>query len=246
MKFDLHVHSENSVDSKQSIDEMIRGMKRAGIDGVAICDHNRFTRPPEVPGFTFIPAAEYSTDAGHILTYFLTEPIEDKLVANEKGRYSWRQVVSEAHSQGALCFVAHPYAPYFDRDDDFWKMIDGIEVFNARAELSSRKGANVDAQSTCILNKKPYSCGSDAHFFREIGSTYFEFEGDLRDALIHKRGKVFASCASPLWRPMSHYLKLREKKLYKEIPKVCIRFVIAIFRMFKKRPCGYINMEGLK
>ncbi len=243
MRFDLHVHSENSVDSRQSIDELIRGMKARGIDGVAICDHNHFTRPPSMPGFTFIPAAEYSTDAGHILTYFLTEGIEDKFTPDAKGRYRWQDVLDAAHKQGALCFVAHPYAPKLERSSDFWEQIDGVEVFNARSELSSNKRANIDAQTTCLLNGKPYSAGSDAHFFREVGVTYFECEGDLRDALMNKRGRVYAGCASPIWRPMSHYLKLCEKKMYRDIPKVCVRFLIALTRIFRRKTHGYINME---
>ena len=40
MKFDLHVHSDHSKDSKSSHDEILEvGLKR-GLDGFAICDHD--------------------------------------------------------------------------------------------------------------------------------------------------------------------------------------------------------------
>ncbi|WP_394325571.1 PHP domain-containing protein [Methanosarcina barkeri] len=40
MKFDLHVHSEYSKDSKSSHDDILKTASKRGLDGFAICDHD--------------------------------------------------------------------------------------------------------------------------------------------------------------------------------------------------------------
>jgi predicted metal-dependent phosphoesterase TrpH len=62
-----------------------------------------------------------------------------------RGVYSWLDVVRLAHGQGALVFVAHPFSPDYQRPDEFWDAIDGVEVFNARVEHARVKDANMRA-----------------------------------------------------------------------------------------------------
>lgn len=251
MKFDLHVHSLRSIDSRAEFEKIYAAAKQRGLSGLAICDHNTFTVPPACPDLLIIPSCEYSTTAGHMLTFFLQEALETKLSRDQSGRFHWREIVDAAHAQGALVFLAHPYAPKIERDREVWQAVDGIEVFNARIEHSHTKDANADAQSTCLLMKKPFSAGGDAHFPAEIGRTYWECDAEptldaVKSALLSGNGRVFADTASPIYRPMSQWVKMRKTRNYRAIPKIIMRFLYACLRSFRRFPAGYLNMKGAK
>lgn len=242
MKFDLHVHSEKSKDSSLSPDKLYSAAKRAGLSGVAITDHNIFLDYPQLNDLIIIPAAEYSTDCGHMLVYFLKEPLENTLSKDELGRYSWRQVIDAAHAQGAVVFLAHPFSPNIFRDIDTWKAVDGAEVYNSRVEYSRIKDANLSAQTTCLLLGKPFSAGSDAHFAGEIGRAYWECDdfdltgmtrAETLDAIKQKlmsgTGTVFCGAASPFYRVRSRFITaVKERK-----PTKLIRvFALLIYTAF--------------
>jgi predicted metal-dependent phosphoesterase TrpH len=219
MKFDLHVHTVKSKDSALTPDGLYSAAKREGLAGVAVTDHNIFLEYPQLEDLIIIPACEYSTDGGHLLVYFLKNPIEKELTQNEKGQYSWREVIDAAHAQDAIVFIAHPFSPGIFRDIELWKALDGIEIYNARAEHSRIKDANFSAQTTCLTLDKPFSAGSDAHFAGEVGRAYWEcgdFDikdlnrsqvlGIIREKLMAGDGVVYAGTASPYYKVLSRYL----------------------------------------
>ena len=73
---DLHVHTSASADGRSSLEETARAARRAGLDAVAVTDHNLCTPAPErLEGVLFIPGCEVSTRAGHITALFLTRPL---------------------------------------------------------------------------------------------------------------------------------------------------------------------------
>ncbi|MEG2377463.1 MAG: PHP domain-containing protein, partial [Clostridia bacterium] len=102
MKFDLHVHSCRSIDSRADFVDIYSAAKRRGLAGLAICDHNHFSPPPPCDGLLIIPACEYSTTAGHLLTFFLRSPLENIIPKNDDGLFPWREIVDAAHAQNAL------------------------------------------------------------------------------------------------------------------------------------------------
>ncbi len=247
MKFDLHIHSKGSIDSEAEFEKIYNAAKKKGLSGIAICDHNVFTKAPEDDGLIIIPAAEYSTDVGHILIYFLKEDLG--LTHNGKNIYNWREVVDTAHAQGALCFLAHPFAPPKNRPHEVWDTVDGIEVYNARIEHTKIKNANFNAQTTAILSGKPFSAGSDAHFPSEVGTAFLEFECEptldaIKEALLSKIGRVYGTTASPFCRPASQWIKMKKLKTYSAMPKILARFPLAFFRSLKRKHRGYIDMKG--
>ena len=76
LRLDLHTHSAASPDGRMSIDELVRAAKAAGLDGVAVTDHDAvLTDPPTYDDFLVIPGCEFSTEYGHLLGLFLREPI---------------------------------------------------------------------------------------------------------------------------------------------------------------------------
>jgi hypothetical protein len=76
-RFDLHIHSERSPDGRMSLDEIVARARATGLQGVAVCDHDRaLTETWDAPDFLLIPGIELSTDQGHLLGLFVTEQIE--------------------------------------------------------------------------------------------------------------------------------------------------------------------------
>lgn len=233
MKFDLHVHTTASVDSLLTPKELVSAAKKARLDGVAVTNHNVFEKI-ESDGIYIISACEISSDAGHLLTYFLKSDICKKMERNEAGVYDWREVVYLAHNEGALVFAAHPFSPEISRPEEFWESIDGVEAFNARIVHSRSKSPNKRAQSLCREKNLPFSAGSDAHSKEELGKAYFEcslskddlkapdFEEKLKRELLASCGKAFGGYSS------AHTVLSVKRKSYikRKLPK---RYIKSIF-----------------
>ncbi len=158
LSLDLHIHSEASLDGRMTAEEIVGAALEAGLDGVAVTDHDAFFALPEgyeLPeGFIIIPGTEFSTEYGHLLGLFLKEPVKAK---------GFRAVAAEIHAQGGLCVMAHP----FERTRDPERLLsvidelDGIETWNGRA---NRKNPEANAMA------------SDAHIAREVGNGFVTVE----------------------------------------------------------------------
>lgn len=248
MKFDLHVHTNLSYDSKMTSDELVAAARAAGLSGVATCDHNAFRRHRERENFFFIPACEFSTDVGHLVVYFMKEHINESLSRDEYGRFYWRDICKAAHDQGALVFYAHPFAPPRPHTDALYEQLDGIEVFNSRVVHSRLCSANKRALELCRKLKKPFSAGSDAHSPAEVGTTYWEcdlpesamnepdFEDKLKAELLSCRGRVFAGAASPFAvLRCKRYMYRREKFYWRLLKSNFVYIYTAIKCLFTKK-----------
>ena len=74
---DLHVHTAASPDGRSPLADLATAAKQAGLDAMAICDHDLCTPVPEaLEGVLLIPACEVSTRAGHIAGLFLDRPLD--------------------------------------------------------------------------------------------------------------------------------------------------------------------------
>jgi predicted metal-dependent phosphoesterase TrpH len=222
LKIDLHVHSKYSHDSKSDVMDIINAAKKAGINGVAITDHNSFEGSKEAldicpPDFTIVPGAEYSSDKGHILTYFIKQGLENILNKDSRGVYKWQEIISAAKEQGALVFLAHPFRLHKQVDTQLLQEVDGIEVYNCRAALCSQIEANKKAIDEALKYKKVFSAGSDGHWLGEIGKAFFEIDDKLfeqqpdrtaiiRQALLDGCGRVYGSATTRLYEPASQIL----------------------------------------
>ena len=140
-RFDLHIHSERSPDGRMSLDEIVSCARARGLQGVAVCDHDRaLTETWDAPDFLLIPGVELSTDQGHLLGLFVTEQIE----ARELGA-----AIDAVHACGGLAVMAHPFERSSDaqRLDAYLDRLDGIEVWNGRAD---RKNPQANAMAAVI------------------------------------------------------------------------------------------------
>ncbi|MBQ4544879.1 MAG: PHP domain-containing protein [Oscillospiraceae bacterium] len=256
MKFDLHVHTNLSYDSRMTSDELVKAARAAGLSGVATADHNAFRHHRQRENFYIIPSCEFSTDVGHLVVYFMKEHINESLSRDEYGRFYWRDICKAAHDQGALVFLAHPFAPNRPRSKALFEQLDGIEVFNSRVVYSRIKGANSAALRLCRELKKPFSAGSDAHSPGEVGTSYWEcdlpesamsepdFEDRLKAELLSCRGRVFAGAASPFEVFRCKMYMYRTEKLYGKLIKINLAYIYTAIknRLTPKFEGGYIDV----
>ena len=171
VRFDLHIHSEHSPDGCMSLDEIVSCARARGLQGVAVCDHDRaLTETWDAPDFLLIPGIELSTDWGHLLGLFVTEQIEARELD---------AAIDAVHACGGLAVMAHPFERSSDaqRLDAYLDRLDGIEVWNGRAD---RKNPQANAMACALAQRaqKPVTAGSDAHLPEEIGNGVVTLEVD--------------------------------------------------------------------
>lgn len=250
MQFDLHIHSHHSDDSASSVAAIINRARAVGLKGIAITDHNTLAGSQEAlqsdqADILIIPGAEYSTDQGHILVYFLVTGLETLgLEQDSRQRFGWQDVVDEAHKQGALAFWAHPFTGAGNASDDFIKRIDGIEIYNGRAANSRHHAANQQAMALAQKHRKPVSAGSDAHWVQEMGTVFLDIKledsstdpadvmAKVKASLQNGKCTVRGRAVNRLYKPFSQILRCFKTSSYKELPKVLIKLLYAVIMLF--------------
>ncbi|HDI01694.1 MAG TPA: PHP domain-containing protein [Candidatus Bathyarchaeota archaeon] len=183
LKLDLHVHTVYSLDATIRPREAILWARRAGLDGLAITDHNTLAGARKAErlasryGLLVLPGMEIETRGGHILVLCPTEPIRPS--------DSLGEVIDAAIDADAITVLAHPYSLLAPRkwSPSELKRVDAIEVVNAKDllfEFSCRM-----ARRLALSLRKPMTGGSDAHVPEAIGAAYtlVEAESEINDAI---------------------------------------------------------------
>lgn len=209
LKLDLHIHSAESPDGCMSLEEIVSRCRAAGLQGAAVCDHDRgWTALPDTGDFLLIPGIEVSTEYGHLLGLFVTEPIEKE---------NFRQAIESIHEQGGLAVLAHPFQHGCRSETlaSIVSMLDGVEVWNSRADRKNR-GANAQALAFAEQNDLRVFGGSDAHVPEEIGNAAVTVEAASADLAAVKEallaGKVsIDGCRSPARYTARSQLTKRKK-----------------------------------
>jgi predicted metal-dependent phosphoesterase TrpH len=88
LKLDLHLHSCYSDDATGSPEDLIKLLKKRGLQGMALTDHNTIEGCIKVQkvvpkDFLVIPSVEISTADGHLLAFNVTENIRGGLSVEE-------------------------------------------------------------------------------------------------------------------------------------------------------------------
>lgn len=201
---DLHIHTAASDDGRSSLEDIAKAARAAGLDAVAVTDHNLCTPvPAALEGVLLIPGCEVSTAAGHITGLFLERPLPLEALGRLPAPAAAVAAIREA---GGLAVLAHPYQRPGAAPEAFTFPLDAVEAVNARACFKvpdANEKAAALAQKRCL----PAAGGSDAHDAAEVGNAYTELEAQaltlpaLREALSEGRSRAV------LRRNTSHFRK---------------------------------------
>lgn len=217
-RVDFHTHTIFSKDGLIDIRKYVASAQRAGLDRIAVTDHNTLRGAREAVTLApdlVIPGEEIQTSEGELLGYYLREEIPSGLAPEE--------TISRLREQGAAVSVSHP----FDRfrrgawDDAalarIVPLVDAIEGFNARCLFAAD---NRLAGEFARANNLPMTAGSDAHAGLEIGAAGLEissFHDGATLAAAFRSARVFGRL-SPWWvHFLSQYAKIK-KRLGKTLP----------------------------
>jgi hypothetical protein len=186
LKIDLHVHTVESPDAHTRREDLPAIIRRRGLDGIAVTEHNKFD-PPKLDAL-ILPGVEISSRDGHIIALGVHENIPARLPADETIRL--------IHSQNAVAIIPHPYDPVCQcvKISRLKTLPDAVETVNADA--LSFHISNWLARRDARAFKLPQVGGSDSHIPQTIGDAYTVFDvssGSPTDILNAVRsGKVRA------------------------------------------------------
>ncbi|MDR3062655.1 MAG: PHP domain-containing protein [Methanobrevibacter sp.] len=174
MKFDPHIHSLYSGDSKSSIEGILKTSMEKKMDVIAISDHDTIKGSKKAielskkyKNIVVIPSIEITTTKGHILGLGVEELIEKNLSPEE--------TIEKIHELNGLAIIPHPYTFY--RHGLLTKVnykdlkIDGLETKNGRYILGY---GNYKASKLLKTSKIAGLGASDSHFLESIGDCYSE------------------------------------------------------------------------
>lgn len=185
---DLHVHTTDS-DGFGTVPATLEAACRAGLDVVAITDHDRLQGALEALelaphfGISVIPGTEITTSEGHLIALFVTRPVPP--------RQPLRDTVLRVAEQGGLCIAAHPmalgigslHAPniiWALTDRDVARTLVAMEVYNGGLPyLANNRRAARLAASTGLARV----ASSDSHLLWTIGMCASRFPGSSPDEL---------------------------------------------------------------
>lgn len=166
--FDLHIHTEASPDSKMKVKDAIKAAKDAGLDGIAITDHNSMASIKEAmkyntKKFTVIPGCEITTTKGHMIGLGIQKPIRPGL--------SPRATAEAIRRQGGVVISPHSMSRY--RDGIYAAgarnmRVDVIEAVNSRYAFGY---SNMRARSIAEDLKLGMVGSSDSHKAFTIGTS---------------------------------------------------------------------------
>ncbi len=182
LKIDLHVHTCYSEDSTITLEELILQLKKKGLNGVAITDHNTIEGALKLTKMVneknncgkllIIPGIEVSTKGGHIIGINVTTSIPKGLSVEE--------TIERIHEDGGIAIAAHPRTLFKNGIGLSPKILslglDAIEVINSSL---------FPFQPLTRITKKfaeqyniPQTAGSDSHMPETVGLAYTLIDSD--------------------------------------------------------------------
>ncbi len=192
MLIDLHNHTfPLSDDSFLRPHELIQAAKAAGLDGIAITEHDFFWDSREVEalgeehGLLVLPGVEINTEDGHMLVF----GIHQYIFGMHRASFL-KQVVDKA---GGALVIAHPYRRRFDpkvhatdghRDHAVERACATEALGFAHAiEVNNGRGSEAENAFSAEVGQRlglPGVATSDAHKVTDIGRRATEFQGEIR------------------------------------------------------------------
>ncbi len=175
LKLDLHIHSKYSEDAIGSPKEIIKSVKKKGLNGIAITDHNTIKGGIETlkvapKDFVVIPGVEISTKDGHLIALNIKSNVSKGLTIGE--------TVDKIIDLGGTPIIPHLFRTMSGVKEEKLKEVDNkissIEVFNSCSVQKSNYKASKIA--------KKYNLGgiggSDSHIPKYCGLGYTTVENN--------------------------------------------------------------------
>ena len=212
IRADLHNHTHFSPDSIMSPQDLLRRATEAGLDCVAVTDHNTIRGGLSVrelaSDVTVIVGEEIRSSDGEILGLFLSRDIPAGLPAGE--------TIARIKDQGGVVGVPHPFDPFRGTLDEaemsrLVSEIDFVEALNSRVILGVH---NKRALEFARQHDLPVSAASDAHSPRELGRSYVQmpaFTGTSDFLQSLRSGVLVGRLSNPLIHLVSRYATMRHK-----------------------------------
>ena len=172
LKLDLHVHTTNSPDAYTHPGRLLSLCERAGLDGLAVTDHNVLATT--MPGkMILIPGMEISSEDGHVIGLGLPEPVPKGLSADK--------TVERIRELGGLSIIPHPYDLFRSavRPDRLTTRPDAIEVINSASMLHTLTWKR--ARTFARDERLPPVAGSDSHIPQTVGRAFTLVEARSAD-----------------------------------------------------------------
>ncbi len=169
LKLDLHIHSQYSEDATGSPKDIIKILKKKGLQGMAITDHNTIkgalkSLQIKTKEFTIIPGIEISTKDGHMLALNVTE--------NIKRHLSVEETVEKIIDAGGIPIVPHLFRNMSgikkEKLRNIHTKLSAIEVFNG----CSLPQTNLKTAKIAKDFSLGGTGGSDSHDPRYAGYAY--------------------------------------------------------------------------
>jgi hypothetical protein len=220
MKFDLHVHSSRSHDSRASIRSILEHAKKRRLKGFAMTDHG-MPAPQGLEelaaenGVWIIKGSEVQTEIGDIVALFIEKTVQSRKADS---------AVAEIHDQGGIAVLAHPFKYTRSYPSSLLEKIDAIETINARWQDLGRfrDRAKVDRILSIVRGR---SAGSDAHFAFEVGAAYWETDPltspeDLKKSIRSGSGRAVCGRYSRWLDEASQGIKFLKQPSAKQLARV--------------------------
>jgi predicted metal-dependent phosphoesterase TrpH len=190
-RFDLHVHSKCSPDSRLSLEVIISRLSYAGLKGFALTDHNTVAGHAELaqmqskhPEYLFLPGIEISTVEGHLLSYGIREtpPLHAPLV----------ETIEWVTTHGGEAVLSHPFRPTHGVGRKLAETAPVVALETRNSHNSEI--ANLRAEEVAARRHLGATGGSDTHTTYDVGRAYTGFDPSVAtvdDLLEHlRRGRT--------------------------------------------------------
>jgi len=169
LKLDLHIHSQYSEDGTGTHLEIAKILKKKGLNGMAVTDHNTVegglsALKVTTKDFVVIPGVEISTKDGHIIALNIKENIPRSLTVEE--------TVEKIIDKGGIPIVPHLYRSLSGIKEKklkkIIKKVPAIEVFNSCSVLQT----NLRTMKIAKKYNLGGTGGSDSHIPSFVGEAY--------------------------------------------------------------------------
>jgi len=169
LKMDFHIHSQYSDDAIGSPKEILKQVRKKGLQGMAITDHNTIKggligQKLSTDSFLIIPGMEISTKDGHLIALNMTKSVPKNL--------SLQETIDMIKNEGGTPIIPHIYRTMSGVKEE--KLIEvqhnikALEVYNG----CSQPKTNLRTANLAKKYNLGGTGGSDSHDPRYAGLAY--------------------------------------------------------------------------